>query len=276
MKMSFQDLSNFLAIADSPSISHAANLLGVRQPSLSESLKKIESAAGVALFYRSRTGIKLTPAGRDFRARARTVMDQLGELSQVFAGQKPMVGHSLIIGCHPSVGQFTLPKAFQILEQELPKLKIDLIHGSSRDIQTKIQKGEIDCGVVINPVPVPDLVIVPLCEDVVSVWSVDEPSERIICDPQLIQTQSILRQWRDAPEQIVPTNSLELIVKLVSAGLGYGVIPQKVVETWGAGLHRHSELPVYTDRVCLVHRPEFARHQVERLVADALKSALMG
>jgi DNA-binding transcriptional LysR family regulator len=64
MKYRIRDIENFVTKAYCVTIVQAAKLLGIGQPSLSESLKRLEQDHGALLFYRSRTGIQLTPEGR--------------------------------------------------------------------------------------------------------------------------------------------------------------------------------------------------------------------
>ncbi|MGZ3805763.1 MAG: LysR family transcriptional regulator substrate-binding protein [Pseudobdellovibrionaceae bacterium] len=80
-------------------------------------------------------------------------------------------GRIITIGCHPVVASYSLPKAFQTLGQKSPDYKIYLKHGTSRNIQTLIQMGQVDIGIVINPTFAPDLVIKRLAYDEVCVWS---------------------------------------------------------------------------------------------------------
>jgi tRNA1(Val) A37 N6-methylase TrmN6 len=70
---------------------------------------------------------------------------------------------------------------------------------------------------VINPVEVPDLVIQKLDIDIVGIWSpkTSEELDTVICNPNLFQTQSILKKWKEKPQKIVATDSLELICRLV-------------------------------------------------------------
>ena len=66
MKFRFNDIQNFLAASTCKTINQAAHKLEISQPALSESLKRLEQDVGYILFYRSRSGIELTPSGRSF------------------------------------------------------------------------------------------------------------------------------------------------------------------------------------------------------------------
>ena len=58
-----QQLKYILKVAEVGSITEAAKLLFISQPSLSNSIKETEKEAGITIFLRSRTGITLTKDG---------------------------------------------------------------------------------------------------------------------------------------------------------------------------------------------------------------------
>ena len=55
-----------IAVAECKSISQAAEMLYISQPSLSRYLSNLENELGCRLFTRSKSGMKLTPEGRTF------------------------------------------------------------------------------------------------------------------------------------------------------------------------------------------------------------------
>src|SRR5829696_8504967 len=61
--MHIHHLRHFLTIADCGSLTRAAERLGVAQPALSQSIRKMEQELGVTLFVRTQRGATLTPAG---------------------------------------------------------------------------------------------------------------------------------------------------------------------------------------------------------------------
>jgi DNA-binding transcriptional LysR family regulator len=275
MEFRINDLQNFTATAACRTMMDAAKKLGITQPALSESIKRLEADLGSVLFYRSRSGISLTSSGKQLYDKARVTLAQLTELSPNREAQA-FAGRSITIGCHPVVASYVLPEALQKLEKSAPDFQVLLKHDLSRNIQLGIQKGVIDVGIIINPIPSPDLVIKKLAMDEVSVWAKDpkEKYSKIFCNLELVQTQTILRKWARHPAQIMDSESLELIVRLTERGLGYGIIPTRAVNLLGASLTQIAGLPVFRDEICLVHRPEFGKMGFERLLSQCLKDAL--
>lgn len=82
--MRIQQLEYLEKIAATGSINEAAKQLYISQPSLSQAMKELEKEFNVQLFYRSRGGITLTDAGREFINYSRGVLDQVSLLEEHF------------------------------------------------------------------------------------------------------------------------------------------------------------------------------------------------
>lgn len=274
MKHRITDLRNFLALSGSGTIGEAAHKLGISQPALSESLKRLEEdCGGSRLFYRSRQGIRMTPSGRAFLPKARHVLQALRDLEAVESDNEVFAGRQISIGCHHTVAQYTVPGALAALRKKAPDYNVRLVHDLSRNIQAGVQSGALDVGVVINPSSVPDLVIQKVESDLVGVWSSEVRADQntIICDPNLFQTQSILRRWKNKPQKLIATDSLELIGRLTFEGLGHGILPERAVKVQGLRLKLIKSLPTYQDEIALIFRPEFGKTKAERFVLEVLK-----
>jgi DNA-binding transcriptional LysR family regulator len=275
MKYRMKDLENFAATAGCSTMGASARKLGMSQPALSESIRRLEEDLNAALFYRSRSGIELTPRGRQFMAKVNGLLSAVQDLELDKKGANVFGGQSISIGCHPTVASFTLPKALARLQKIAPDFRVELRHDLSRNIQMEIQRGRIDVGVVINPVRVPELVISRLSVDRVAVWSKQGAQEldTLILSPHLFQSQFILKRWEDKPRRTIETDGLDLICRLTAQGLGYGIIPTKAVELSKEKLVQVSSLPTYDDEVTLVYRPEFGKTPAEKAIIESIRSA---
>jgi DNA-binding transcriptional LysR family regulator len=271
----FNDLKNFIQAADCDSMVMAAKKIGISQPALSESIKRLEQDIKIKLFYRSRTGIQLTTTGKLFLEKATVLMEAYRQLDINSTQKDIFSGRTISVGCHTTVAQYCIPKALKYLAQLTPDYKIELKHDLSRNIQSQIQFGKTDIGVIVNPSRVPDIVIKKLAEDFVYVWSSKKifNQNTLICHPHLFQSQSILNKWKYKPEKIITTESIELIANLTSEGLGYGIIPERAVEMQKINLTKYENLPYFKDELCLVYRPEFGKIESEKIVIDALSQS---
>mgnify|MGYP004459276291 CR=1 FL=1 len=86
--MTLQQLKYALAIADCGSMNEAAKQLFISQPSLSETMKELETEIGLEIFLRSNRGIVITPEGEEFLGYARQVTEQFGLLQSKYIDKK--------------------------------------------------------------------------------------------------------------------------------------------------------------------------------------------
>ena len=86
--MTLQQLKYALTIADCGSMDEAAKQLFISQPSLSETMKELETEIGLDIFLRSNRGIVITPEGEEFLGYARQVTEQFGLLQSKYIDKK--------------------------------------------------------------------------------------------------------------------------------------------------------------------------------------------
>ena len=86
--MTLQQLKYALTIADCGSMNEAAKQLFISQPSLSETMKELETEIGLDIFLRSNRGIVSTPEGEEFLGYARQVTEQFGLLQSKYIDKK--------------------------------------------------------------------------------------------------------------------------------------------------------------------------------------------
>lgn len=268
MALTFKDFENFIAVAHSRTLSEASEKLEMAQPSLSLGIKKIEEELGQSLFVRGRSGIKLTPQGKDLLPKFEMAMKLLAEIKGSATQLK------FRIGCHPSVGMFILGDFLKSMHKSHPQIDLEIVNASSHDVNKMVAEGNLDFGVVMNPLPIPGLVTKQIGEDEVHVWeSKNRFSDKLIYNPQLIQSSSILSRWKKAPQTRVEVPNLELIAHLVESGAGYGILPSQVVKAQRFHFKKVEGTPSYTDKLAVVCYPEMLRSKEGKDLFDHLKKS---
>ncbi len=156
--MELRHLRYFVAVADAGSLTVAAQrTLHTSQPSLSRQIRDLEDEVGAELLTRRARGIELTPAGRAFLDRARSV------LSQVEAA-----GEAARRAAHPAKPCFTMgfltgheltwmPEALRILRDELPNIDVMISSQYSPLLAEGLSKGKIDAAFLRKERALPDL-----------------------------------------------------------------------------------------------------------------------
>lgn len=268
MSITFKDLENFITVARSKTLSEASEKLEMAQPSLSLGIKKLEKELGIPLFTRGRTGIKLTPQGKMIEPMAEEALKLLFQI-------KGAPSNLLFkIGCHPSVGMFLLGEFLKSMHHVAPKLDLEIVNDSSHEINKRVANGEIDFGIIMNPLPIPGLVTKYIGEDDVFVFEgKGRYDERLIYNPQMIQANSIISRWKDAPQLRMEVPNLELIANLVNSGAGIGILPSQVVKAQRYALKRVAGTPSYKDRLAVVCYPEIIKSREGKLIFEELKKS---
>ena len=64
--MTLHQLRYVIRVASTGSINKAAKLLGISQPTLTDSIKKLERELGITIFERHPSGVHLTQEGTEF------------------------------------------------------------------------------------------------------------------------------------------------------------------------------------------------------------------
>ena len=89
-----EKLEAFKIIAEVGKLSEAAKMVNLTQPSLTRLIQTLENATETTLFYRSRSGTILTPAGEELLIYANQVLNPLQDLElRIKNSKNPLAGH---------------------------------------------------------------------------------------------------------------------------------------------------------------------------------------
>ena len=143
--MELRHLRYFIAVAETGSLTVAAERrLFTSQPSLSRQIRDLEEEVGADLFSRSARGVELTAAGKAFLDHARLALSQVdaaGEASRRAAQpSKPVFALGFLTGQEMT----WLPRAMQVLREELPKVDVTVSSHYSPDLADALARGKLD------------------------------------------------------------------------------------------------------------------------------------
>lgn len=150
--MELRVLRYFLMVAREGSITKAAEMLHMTQPTLSRQLMNLEEELGTALFLRGRQQTLLTEEGVIFEQRAKEIISLVDKTEREFIVQKDRVSGIVSIGCVESTAMKLLPEILDKFSLKYPMVQYDLYSGYGNDIKEKIDKGLIDLGIMTEPV----------------------------------------------------------------------------------------------------------------------------
>lgn len=207
--MELRVLEYFLAIAQTETISRAAEVLHVTQPTLSRQMAQMERELGVKLFLRGRKKITLTAEGMLLRSRAEEILELVDKTeTDLIQSEKSLAG-TVAIGCGDLAAVQQLPALCRSFHEKYPQVRFDLHTGTADQIQERLDRGLADVGLLLEPVNVAKYAFIRLKqkEQWVAAMRPDSPLARLeavspadlkdvpLILPQRLNVQSELAHW---------------------------------------------------------------------------------
>lgn len=120
---------SFLGVLKEGSLSGAARLLGITQPTVGRHMAALEQALGVVLFTRSQVGLLPTEAALSLRAYAEAMESTAAALERAAGSQggDGQVKGTVRISCSDVIGVEVLPPVLAQLREAHPQLKLELV-----------------------------------------------------------------------------------------------------------------------------------------------------
>lgn len=147
-------LRTFLAVGRQGSLSGAARVLNVSQPSISVAIAQLERGLGGVLFERGRQGIVLTPPGEALMRRAEMMEALLRDAEEAVALARVGVRGPLRIGGTPGALVSLVPAAIARMEQP-DHMALHVIERSDAQLTDLLRRGEIEAAVVTTGIESP-------------------------------------------------------------------------------------------------------------------------
>ncbi len=163
--MEFRQLKYFCAIADSGSISRAAQQVFIAQSALSKQIAELEAELHVTLLHRSRSGVSLTEEGKIFYEYAQAIQKQINDArAAVNLASGTMVGNVVLAIPQSVSGALAVP-LIKAAQQRLPHIKLHINEELSGNLLELLRLGRVDMGLFTANVPLADFDFTPLIEE---------------------------------------------------------------------------------------------------------------
>lgn len=157
MNYSLRQLKVFVAVAHAGSFSRAGEQIGLSQSAVSHSVKELESELGVKLLDRTTREVALTQAGQQLAARLERLLE---ELTSTLLDTRS-VGHQLSgtvrVAASQTISAHLMPQSIAAAALEFPAIRFVLHDRPQQWVLQSIRQGEVDFGMVIDPIQASDL-----------------------------------------------------------------------------------------------------------------------
>lgn len=247
--MEIRELKYFLAIAREQSISKAAEVLYITQPSLSRQMQNLEKEIGKQLFVRGNKKTTLTEAGRLLRKRAEELLDLYEKTTEELSSDHEDISGEICIGGGESYAISDVAKIAKEMQSQYPNVRFSLFSGDTANIMEKLDKGLIDFGILVEPADLTRYDYVRLPQK--DTWGVlmrkDSPlaakefiTPQDLYDVPIIRSKHTLSKNEVSAWFIKDPNQLNISVTynliynaslMVKEGMGYAISLDKLINT---------------------------------------------
>ncbi|ESW63732.1 MULTISPECIES: LysR family transcriptional regulator [unclassified Mesorhizobium] len=150
MNLTLTQLRYLVAVARHGSVTAAARMLNVSQPSISVAIDNVEATLGQKLFVRQRgSGIALTSFGRSAVAKAKQVLAEADEL--VGLGTRDAdVGGELVLGCFEDLAPYFAPALIRAFSQRCPAVTVVVRDETFETLGRRLGDAAIDLGLTYD------------------------------------------------------------------------------------------------------------------------------
>ena len=248
--MQINQINAFLAVAELGSFSLAAEQLHITQPAVSKRIRQLEISINTALFDRISKRSILTPNGQAFKPHAERILQELKSYGFSLSRQQDSPSGSLSFATSHHIGLHRLPGTLRDFKIRYPQVDLDLHFMDSEDACVAIANNELELAIVTlpeladekldcEPVWIDQLVVVTAADHPLANQQEIDPLdllEHAAILPSLgTFTRKIINSLFAASKEqlkiILETNYLETIKVMVSANLGWSILPQSMVDS---------------------------------------------
>jgi LysR family hydrogen peroxide-inducible transcriptional activator len=293
--MEMHQVRYFLALCDELNFTRAAERCNVAQPSLTRAIKLLEEELGGPLFHRERANTHLSELGRIVRPHLEQVYAEARSAKQQALDFVKLRRSSLKLGLMCTIAPALVIDLVRVLRERHPALELELVDASGGELQRRLLAGELETAIYSLPGEPADerLHYLPLFREqfMIAVAAghrlaqrnairvVDLAGESYInrsnCEIYDFASEAFELRGADCPT-VYRSERDDWVLAMISAGLGFGFIPEHSVQHPGV-VARPCVEPEFWREVALVtvrgrpHSPA-----VGALVREAMRTQWRG
>lgn len=253
MHYDLTDLRLFVAIAEARNLTRGAERVHLAASSASHRMRLLEDSIGTPLLVREPRGVKLTRAGDALLRHARQIFAQLEQMhADLTPYAKGVRGHvSLWANTHAT--HTFLPDSLASFLKRHPQVSITLEEHTSPEVVMAVARGEVEVGVVAESIEGAEVELIPYRADrLVLIAPPDHaiaeragtPFFEVLDYPfVMLHSGSAIHTFTMNAaaalgrhlEVRIQVRSFEAVCRMVSAGVGLGLVPRSAVPEGKAG-----------------------------------------
>lgn len=150
-------MRTFLAVASREHVTHAAKVLRLSQPAVTQQVQLLERALGVRLLERVGRSVRLTDAGVEVAGACLLVMRSLENVEAVARAVRGLDLGSVTVGASELAVDYFLPRVITEFVVAHPRINAAVVVAPADRIHQHVAAGQVDCALVDGQSPAPEL-----------------------------------------------------------------------------------------------------------------------
>jgi len=246
IKFTLAQLEAFANIVEVGTFQGAAKRLHVTQPTISQRIRELETALGVALFVRNGPNFHLTPEGHALIDYAHRMMTTAGELRHHYQSRSSLRG-IVRVGVSNLFGILCLNDLLRRLAIGYPGLKLSIRLNDSTTLAHMLEDNDLDAAILLEPNLPPQFRQVSvghtryqwLAANSVHLPPVLRPPDladmQVIVYPPPSRLHGVVMSWFSAagiePSRVITCNNFTVTIEAIASGLAIGALPRRAMQT---------------------------------------------
>ncbi|WP_337098088.1 LysR family transcriptional regulator [Paenibacillus sp. YIM B09110] len=276
--MNVQQLKVFLEVCGGRTLAEAAGKLGLKQPTVSFHLRKLEEELGVELFRKHSRSLHPNDAAAELLPYAKRIVYLMDEAKQTMAERREQGEGKLRIGASYTPATYVLPSYLTEFRSLYPKASLMLNVKQAESVLAMLHNYEIDAAIVsLGHTQEAGLIVLPLLTDELQLLM--SPQHRLVDNRDITiddlreetfllhetgtTSRTLSDEWAVQAKlqwsAVMELGAIETIKEALKCNMGIGILPRRsVAREIKAGELVMRELPSYINRrqICLAYRDE--------------------
>lgn len=251
--LSFDGISEFVAVAETQGFTSAAKRLNVSTSHISRQIAKLEKRLGVALFARTTRQVKLTDAGHSYYHRCQSLLDGLAQANEAISDHQVELAGTLRVSAAGEFAELYIVPVLLEFAKLHPKLNIDIDFNSKyvdfvqEGIDFSIRYGQLKDSSLIARKLVDRQLVAAASPGYLQKYGIPQTPQDLVNHDCIV---AISDHWRFESEnkeitvKVKPkwrSNSGRSLVQAVEAGMGISYMPQS---SYGNSLINKNLVPI--------------------------------
>ncbi len=251
------ELSLFQLVAKSRSFTKAAQAAGLTQSAITRQIQGMETSLGVDLLERTTRTVRLTKPGEFLFQESVRLLGEVDKSLRRLKEDFTNARKEIRVGVSRSISLAHLPGLFHANLRHNPKVVCRVAYQTSTEILAALEANELDLGVLCPPAQLPrtlclthhfkdaftliapaelasQFAALPKSSVAINAWLSRQPWLLI---EENTNTGKQMRKWMARSglkiEPMMQLDSFDLIINLVSLGMGIGFVPMRALALYG-------------------------------------------